>query len=119
MCMYKCVSSWHLLTYTHAHTKKNTQLFEDMRVGKFKDNEATLRLKMDMSSTNFNMYDQVAYRIKFIPHPHAGDKWVIYPTYDYTHCIVDSLEHIDYSICEYFDCVCMCVCSLAVCLLAS
>lgn len=42
---------------------------------------------------------QVAYRIKFIPHPHAGDKWVIYPTYDYTHCIVDSLEDIDYSIC--------------------
>lgn len=42
---------------------------------------------------------QVAYRIKFMPHPHAGDKWVVYPTYDYTHCIIDSLEHIDYSIC--------------------
>jgi hypothetical protein len=41
----------------------------------------------------------VAYRIKYVPHPHAGDKWVIYPTYDYTHCIIDSLEHIDYSIC--------------------
>lgn len=41
----------------------------------------------------------MAYRIKFIPHPHAGDRWCIYPTYDYTHCIVDSLEHIDYSIC--------------------
>lgn len=41
----------------------------------------------------------MAYRIKFIPHPHAGDKWCIYPTYDYTHCIIDSLEHIDYSIC--------------------
>lgn len=75
------------------------QLFDDMRLGKFKENTATLRLKMDMSSANFNMYDQVAYRIKFIPHPHAGEKWVIYPTYDYTHCIVDSLEHVDYSIC--------------------
>ena len=42
---------------------------------------------------------QVAYRIKYMPHPHAGDEWCIYPTYDYTHCIVDSLEHIDYSIC--------------------
>lgn len=42
---------------------------------------------------------QVAYRIKYVPHPHAGDKWVIYPTYDYTHCIIDSLEHVDYSIC--------------------
>lgn len=70
-----------------------------MRLGKFKENEATLRMKMDMSSPNFNMYDQVAYRIKFIPHPHAGDKWVVYPTYDFTHCIIDSLEHIDYSIC--------------------
>jgi glutamyl/glutaminyl-tRNA synthetase len=45
------------------------------------------------------LYTQVAYRIKYIPHPHAGDKWCVYPTYDYTHCIIDSLEHIDYSIC--------------------
>jgi glutamyl/glutaminyl-tRNA synthetase len=42
---------------------------------------------------------QVAYRIKYVPHPHAGSDWCIYPTYDYTHCIIDSLEHIDYSIC--------------------
>eukprot|EP00624_Nannochloropsis_granulata_P002014 evm.model.NODE_19488_length_45021_cov_26.593590.7 len=79
--------------------EESLKLFDDMRLGKFKENTATLRLKMDMTSANFNMYDQVAYRIKFIPHPHAGDKWVIYPTYDYTHCIVDSLEHVDYSIC--------------------
>lgn len=79
--------------------EESLKLFDDMRLGKFKENTATLRLKMDMSSANFNMYDQVAYRIKFIPHPHAGEKWVIYPTYDYTHCIVDSLEHVDYSIC--------------------
>lgn len=44
-------------------------------------------------------YTQVAYRIKYVPHPHAGNDWCIYPTYDYTHCIIDSLEHIDYSIC--------------------
>eukprot|EP00953_Heterococcus_sp_UTEX-ZZ885_P029873 15822-Heterococcus_DN1.PRE.1 len=54
---------------------------------------------MDMTSPNPNMWDQIAYRIRYAPHPHAGDKWCIYPTYDYTHCIVDSLEHIDYSIC--------------------
>lgn len=70
-----------------------------MRKGKYNANAATLRLKMDMYSSNPNMWDQVAYRIKYMPHPHAGDTWCIYPTYDYTHCIIDSLEHIDYSIC--------------------
>ena len=92
-----------------------------MRRGMYGSSEATLRMKMDMTSPNPNMYslthslthsltyslthvlthrwDQVAYRIKYVPHPHAGDKWCIYPTYDYTHCIIDSLEHIDYSIC--------------------
>jgi len=91
-----------------------------MRKGMYGSSEATLRMKMDMTSPNPNMYsinlscsffvraltelisyrwDQVAYRIKYVPHPHAGDKWCIYPTYDYTHCIIDSLEHIDYSIC--------------------
>eukprot|EP01035_Chromulina_nebulosa_P027646 gene27646-36389_t len=73
--------------------------FEDMRKGKYSASEATLRMKMDMYSPNPNMWDQVAYRVKYVPHPHAGDKWCIYPTYDYTHCIIDSLEHIDYSIC--------------------
>jgi tRNA synthetases class I (E and Q), catalytic domain len=70
-----------------------------MRRGKIEENKATLRLKMDMTSPNPNMWDQIAYRIRYAPHPHAGEKWCIYPTYDYTHCIVDSLEHIDYSIC--------------------
>jgi len=73
--------------------------FENMRKGKYAANEATLRMKMDMLSPNPNMWDQVAYRIKYVPHPHAGDEWCVYPTYDYTHCIIDSLEHIDYSIC--------------------
>lgn len=79
--------------------EENLREFENMRKGKYAANEATLRLKMDMNSPNPNMWDQVAYRIKYMPHPHAGDKWCIYPTYDYTHCIIDSLEHIDYSIC--------------------
>lgn len=73
--------------------------FENMRKGKYSASAATLRLKMDMTSPNPNMWDQVAYRIKYVPHPHAGSEWCIYPTYDYTHCIIDSLEHIDYSIC--------------------
>ena len=77
----------------------NLKDFNDMKNGVFDSNKCTLRLKMDMESPNPNMWDQVAYRIKYIPHPHAGDGWCIYPTYDYTHCIIDSLEHIDYSIC--------------------
>jgi len=78
---------------------ENLRLFMDMKNGKFDSGTATLRLKMDMASPNPNMWDQVAYRIKYLPHPHAGDKWCIYPTYDYTHCLIDSLEHVDYSIC--------------------
>lgn len=54
---------------------------------------------MDFESSNPNMYDLVAYRIRYTPHPHAGDGWCIYPNYDFTHGICDSLEHIDYSIC--------------------
>ena len=65
----------------------------------FKEGEYTLRLKMDFESSNPNMYDLVAYRIKYTTHPHAGDGWCIYPAYDFTHGICDSIEHIDYSIC--------------------
>lgn len=78
---------------------ENLREFEKMRVGLYGEGEASLRMKMDLASPNPNMWDHVAYRIKFVPHPHIGDKWCIYPTYDYTHCIVDALEHIDYSIC--------------------
>lgn len=79
--------------------QENLKLFEDMRKGKMKEGECTLRLKMDMTSPNPNMWDTVAYRIRYTSHPHAGDEWCIYPTYDFTHCLVDSFEHIDYSIC--------------------
>lgn len=55
-----------------------------MRKGKFREGEYTLRMKMDYLSPNPNMWDSVAYRIKYVPHPHVGDEWCIYPSYDYT-----------------------------------
>ncbi|KAM7271466.1 hypothetical protein ACFE04_030680 [Oxalis oulophora] len=79
--------------------EESLKLFEDMRIGKIEEGKATLRMKQDMQSDNFNMYDLIAYRIKFTPHPHAGDKWCIYPSYDFSHCIVDSLENITHSLC--------------------
>lgn len=79
--------------------EENLKLFDHMRQGRYGEGEATLRLKMDMKSDNPNMRDFIAYRIKYTPHPMTGDKWCIYPSYDYTHCIIDSLEDIDYSCC--------------------
>ncbi|KAG5077469.1 hypothetical protein JHK82_056164 [Glycine max] len=78
---------------------ESLKLFEDMKNGSIEEGKATLRMKQDMQSDNYNMYDLIAYRIKFTPHPHAGDKWCIYPSYDYAHCIVDSLENITHSLC--------------------
>ena len=57
------------------------------------------RMKQDVGNENYNMRDLIAYRIKFAPHPKAGESWCIYPSYDYAHCIVDSLEHITHSLC--------------------
>ncbi|XP_015277607.1 PREDICTED: glutamine--tRNA ligase [Gekko japonicus] len=71
-------------------------LFEDMRKGKFGEGEATLRMKLVMEDGKM---DPVAYRIKYTPHHRSGDKWCIYPTYDYTHCLCDSLENISHSLC--------------------
>lgn len=78
---------------------ESLKIFEEMRCGMIEEGKATLRMKQDMQSDNFNMYDLIAYRIKFTPHPKAGDKWCIYPSYDYTHCVVDSLENITHSLC--------------------
>lgn len=78
---------------------ESLKLFNDMRRGLIEEGKATLRMKQDMKSDNFNMYDLIAYRIKYTAHPHAGNKWCIYPSYDYTHCIVDSLENITHSLC--------------------
>ena len=79
--------------------ERNLDLFEKMKRGMFDEGHFTLRLKMDFESSNPNMYDLIAYRIKYTRHPHTGDGWCIYPSYDFTHGICDSLEHIDYSIC--------------------
>lgn len=79
--------------------ERNLELFAKMKNGFFDEGTYTLRLKMDFESSNPNMYDLVAYRIKYTSHPHIGDGWCIYPAYDFTHGLCDSLEHIDYSIC--------------------
>jgi glutaminyl-tRNA synthetase len=78
---------------------ENRRKFFDMKRGLYAEGEASLRLKIDMFHPNPNMWDPVAYRVIYHSHPHTGDAWCIYPTYDYSHCIVDSLEDIDYSIC--------------------
>jgi len=70
-----------------------------MRQGRYEEGVCSLRVKMDMKSENPNLKDFIAYRIRYVSHPHAGDKWCIYPTYDFTHCIVDSLENITHSLC--------------------
>ncbi|KAG8382879.1 hypothetical protein BUALT_Bualt05G0125200 [Buddleja alternifolia] len=74
--------------------EESLKIFDDMKRGMIEEGKATLRMKQDLQSDSFNMYDLIAYRIKFTPHPHAGDKWCIYPSYDYAHCIVDSLENV-------------------------
>lgn len=78
---------------------RNLAMFRNMRLGLYDEGTHTLRLKMDFESANPNMYDLVAYRIKYVAHPHAGKGWCIYPSYDFTHGICDSLEDVDYSIC--------------------
>ncbi|MBU1775254.1 MAG: glutamine--tRNA ligase, partial [Gammaproteobacteria bacterium] len=78
---------------------KNLDLFTRMRNGEFADGAMVLRAKIDMSSPNINMRDPVIYRIKRAHHIRTGDKWCIYPMYDYTHCISDALEGITHSIC--------------------
>jgi len=78
---------------------ENLQIFEDMRRGKIGEGDATLRMKMDVKNDNYNMFDLIAYRIKFEPHPRTGAEWCIYPSYDYTHCIIDSIENITHSLC--------------------
>ncbi|ERN05736.1 glutamine--tRNA ligase isoform X1 [Amborella trichopoda] len=80
--------------------EESLKLFDQMRRGMIEEGKATLRMKQDMQSDNYNMYDLIAYRIKFTPHPHSGDKWCIYPSYDYAHCIVDSLENVTHSLCS-------------------
>jgi glutaminyl-tRNA synthetase len=79
--------------------EENLDLFRRMRAGEFTDGAKTLRARIDMASPNINMRDPVIYRIKRARHIRTGDEWLIYPMYDYTHCISDALEGITHSLC--------------------
>ena len=79
---------------------ENLDLFRRMRAGEFADGEHILRLKIDMGSPNINMRDPAIYRIRHIEHHQTGNEWCIYPMYDYTHCVSDSLEGITHSLCD-------------------
>ena len=79
--------------------EENLKLFLEMRDGKHPEGKYTLRAKIDMASPNINLRDPALYRIKFATHPRTGDKWCIYPMYDFTHPISDAIENITHSIC--------------------
>jgi glutaminyl-tRNA synthetase len=85
--------------YRNRSIAENLELFERMRQGEFPDGSRTLRAKIDMASPNLNMRDPVLYRILHMSHHRTGDKWCIYPMYDFTHGQSDSIEHITHSIC--------------------
>jgi glutaminyl-tRNA synthetase len=85
--------------YRDRTPEENLKLFEEMRAGKYSDGARTLRAKIDMGSPNFNLRDPVMYRILHAEHHRTGDKWCIYPMYDWTHGESDSIERITHSIC--------------------
>ncbi|AOM40862.1 glutamine--tRNA ligase [Xenorhabdus hominickii] len=85
--------------YRERSVEENLALFEKMRAGEFAEGKVCLRAKIDMASPFIVMRDPVIYRIKFAEHHQAGNKWCIYPMYDFTHCISDALEGITHSIC--------------------
>jgi len=91
--------------YRNRSVEENLDLFERMRAGEFKDGEHVLRAKINMADPNLNMRDPVIYRIRHVAHHRTGDKWCIYPMYDFTHCLSDSIEGITHSLCsqEYED----------------
>ena len=79
--------------------EENLRLFMEMKEGKYPEGAYTLRAKIDMASPNINLRDPALYRIKYATHPRTGDKWCIYPMYDFTHPISDAIENITHSIC--------------------
>ena len=85
--------------YRDRSVEENLDLFERMRAGEFPDGARTLRARIDMASPNITMRDPVLYRIMNVLHHRTGDGWVIYPTYDFTHCLSDSIEGITHSLC--------------------
>lgn len=85
--------------YRDRSVEENLRLFENMKNGMYKDGEKVLRAKIDMASPNINMRDPVIYRVAHMAHHNTGDKWCIYPMYDFAHPIEDAVEHITHSIC--------------------
>ncbi len=85
--------------YRDRSVAENLDLFARMRAGEFADGEHVLRAKIDMTSPNVNLRDPILYRIRHAVHQRTGDSWVIYPMYDFTHCICDALEGITHSLC--------------------
>ena len=85
--------------YRDRSIEENLSLFEEMKQGKYADGEKVLRAKIDMASPNMNMRDPVIYRIAHVEHHNTGDKWCIYPMYDFAHPIEDAIEGITHSIC--------------------
>ena len=79
--------------------KENLDLFRRMRDGEFADGDHVLRAKIDMASPNMNLRDPALYRIRHIKHQHTGDKWCIYPMYDFAHTMSDAIEHVTHSLC--------------------
>ena len=86
--------------YRDRPVDENLELFERMRSGEFPDGSRTLRARIDMASPNINMRDPVIYRILRATHHRTGDEWCIYPMYDFTHCLSDSIEGITHSLCS-------------------
>lgn len=85
--------------YRNRSVEENLRLFQEMRDGKYADGEKVLRAKIDMASPNMNMRDPVLYRVAHMTHHNTGDKWCIYPMYDFAHPIEDAIEGITHSIC--------------------
>ena len=85
--------------YNTRSVEENLALFEDMKNGKFADGEKVLRARIDMASSNINMRDPVIYRVAHMAHHRTGDKWCIYPMYDFAHPLEDAIEGITHSIC--------------------
>jgi glutaminyl-tRNA synthetase len=85
--------------YRDRPVAENLDLFRRMRAGEFADGEHVLRAKIDMASPNMNLRDPALYRIRHVAHQRTGDKWCIYPMYDFAHTISDALEHITHSLC--------------------
>ena len=85
--------------YRNRSVEENLELFENMKNGLYEDGAKVLRAKIDMASSNMNMRDPVIYRIAHVPHENTGDKWCIYPMYDFAHAIEDAIEGVSHSIC--------------------